>query len=104
MIPPSRFARMKLSLSDVPVGLAVSLTAAVVVACASGGWLYSRHHFQTLLNSERRSALAEGELIRVALEHQMIENDRTLIGRMVASFGKQTHVDRLMILDRSGVV
>ena len=67
MIPPSRFARMKLRLSDVPVGLAVSLTAAVVIACASGGWLYSRHHFQTLLESERRFALAEGELIRVAL-------------------------------------
>jgi two-component system CheB/CheR fusion protein len=96
--------QMKLRLSDMPVGLAVSLTAAVVVACAAGGWLYSRHHFQTLLESERRSALAEGELIRVALEHQMIENDRTLIARMVANFGKQTRVDRLMILDRSGVV
>ena len=95
---------MKLRFSDMPVGLAVSLTAAVVVACASGAWLYSRHHFQTLLESERRSALAEGQLIRVALEHQMIENDRSLIGRMVASFGKQTRVDRLMILDRAGVV
>jgi PAS domain S-box-containing protein len=95
---------MKLRLSDVPVGLAVSLTAAVVIACASGGWLYSRHHFQTLLESERRSALAQGELIRVALEHQMIENDRSLIARMVSNFGKQTRVDRLMILDRSGVV
>ncbi len=95
---------MKLRLSDMPVGLAVSLTAAVVVACASGAWLYSRHHFETLLESERRSAVAEGELIRVALEHQMIENDRTLIARMVANFGKQTRVDRLMILDRSGLV
>jgi PAS domain S-box-containing protein len=95
---------MKLRFSDVPVGLAVSLTAAVVIACASGGWLYSRHHFQTLLESGRRSAVAEGELIRVALEHQMIENDRTLIARMVASFGKQSRVDRLMILDRSGTV
>lgn len=104
MIPHPGLTPMKLRLSEVPVGLAVSLTAAVVIACAFGGWLYSRHHFQTLLESERRSAVAEGELIRVALEHQMIENDRTLIARMVASFGKQTRVDRLMILDRSGVV
>ena len=43
----------------------------------AAAYVYSVHHFETLLDSARRSALAEGDLIRVALEHQMIENDRT---------------------------
>ena len=46
----------------------------------------------------------QGELIRTALEHQMIENDRTLIARMIESFGHQPHVERVVILDREGRV
>jgi len=37
---------------------------------------------QSLLETTRAGAWAEGDLIRVALEHQMIENDRTPIARM----------------------
>jgi PAS domain S-box-containing protein len=58
---------------------------------------------QSLLENARATALAEGDLIRVALEHQMIENDRTLIARMMESFRKQSNVDRLVLLDRAGI-
>jgi len=58
---------------------------------------------QSLLETAHTTALAEGDLIRVALEHQMIENDRTLIARMIESFRKQAAVDRLVLLDRNGV-
>jgi PAS domain S-box-containing protein len=51
----------------------------------------------------RETALAEGDLIRVALEHQMIENERTLIAKMIDSFRKQSRVERLVLLDRAGV-
>ncbi len=85
------------------VGLAVGVTAAVVVACTAAAYVYSKHHFQTLLESARSSALAQGELIRVALEHQMIENDRTLIAHMVESFRAQARLEQLAILDRDGV-
>ena len=57
---------------------------------------------QSLLETARATALAEGDLIRVALEHQMIENDRTLIASMIESFRKQAAVERLVLLDRSG--
>src|SRR5690242_1813012 len=56
---------------------------------------------QSLLETARATALAEGDLIRVALEHQMIENDRTLIAKMMESFRKQSWVDRLVLLDRA---
>jgi two-component system, NtrC family, sensor kinase len=84
------------------VGLAVGVTAATVIACAGGAYLYSRQHMRSLLETARGTAAAEGDLIRVALEHQMIENDRTLIARMIDSFRKQAGVDRLVLLDRYG--
>ena len=58
---------------------------------------------QSLLETARDTALAEGDLIRVALEHQMIENDRTLIAKMMESFRKQSGVERLVLLDRAGI-
>jgi PAS domain S-box-containing protein len=57
---------------------------------------------RSLLKGARATALAEGDLIRVALEHQMIENDRTLIAKMMESFRKQSWVERLVLLDRAG--
>lgn len=80
----------------------MGVTAAVVLACAGGAYLYSKHHMRSLLGTARATALAEGDLIRVALEHQMIENDRTLIAKMMESFRKQSWVERLVLLDRAG--
>ena len=93
----------KPSFASTTVGLAVGVTAAVVLACAGGAYLYSQHHMQSLLGIARASALSEGDLIRVALEHQMIENDRTLVARMIESFRKQSRVERLVVLDREGI-
>jgi len=94
---------MKPSFVSTTVALAVGVTAAVVLACAGGAYLYSQHHMQSLLSMARATALSEGDLIRVALEHQMIENDRTLIGKMIESFRKQSRVERLVLLDRTGL-
>jgi PAS domain S-box-containing protein len=94
---------MKPRFASMTVGLALGVTAAVVVACTVAAYIYSVHHFQSLLEDARTSALAEGELIRTALEHQMMENDRTLISKMIASFGKQARVQQLVVVDRSGV-
>ena len=85
------------------MGLAVGVTAAVVLACAGGAYLYSKQQMQSMLVMARATALAEGDLIRVALEHQMVVNDRTLVARMVESFRKQSRVERLVVLDRAGV-
>jgi PAS domain S-box-containing protein len=93
-------AKLKLGMT---FGLAAGVTAAVVLSCAAAAYAYSRHHFQSLLDSARGSALAQGELIRVALEHQMIENDRTLIARMIESFRAQARLEQIAVLDRNGV-
>ena len=93
---------MKPPFASTTAGLAVGVTAAVVIACAGGAYLYSHRHMQSLLSMARSAALSEGDLIRVALEHQMIANDRTLIREMVESFRRQSRVERLILLDRTG--
>lgn len=93
---------MKFRFASTTAGLAAGVTAAAVLACAGGAYFYSKQHLRSLLETARNTALAEGELIRVALEHQMIENDRTLIARMIRSFRNQARVERIMLLDRHG--
>jgi len=89
--------------SSTAVGLAIGITVAVSATFAIAAYLFSLHHFNSLLETSRRTAVAQGELIRTALEHQMIENDRSLIGEMIRSFGRQPSVETVMLLDRSGV-
>ena len=84
--------------------LALGVTVSVGAACALGTWLYSRHHYQTLLESARTTALSQSELIRAALEHQMMEQDRTLIARMIRSFGSEPPLKSVVLLDRRGLV
>ncbi|HSM85632.1 MAG TPA: hypothetical protein VLT16_05750, partial [Candidatus Limnocylindrales bacterium] len=94
---------MKLRFASTTVGLALGVTAAVVVACTVAAYVFSVHHFKSVLEMARTNALAEGELIRTALEHQMVENDRTLMAQMIERFGKQARVEKLVLLDRNGV-
>ena len=92
------------SLTSTTVGLAVGITVAVTAASAAGAYLYSVRHSRTLIAAAQGTALAQGELILAALEHQMIENDRSLIGRMIETFGSQPQVESVMLLDRQGIV
>jgi len=94
---------MRRRLISMTAGLTAGITAAVAIACAVGAYVYSVHHFRTLIASERATALAQGEIMRAALEHQMMENDRSLIAQMVGSFGKEPRVARVVLLDRQGV-
>jgi PAS domain S-box-containing protein len=93
---------MRFRLTGTTVGLALGITAAVSSVLAAGAYFYSTHHFESLLESARQTSVAQGELIRVALEHQMIENDRTLIAKMIQSFGSQPSIERVVLLDRTG--
>jgi PAS domain S-box-containing protein len=90
-------------ITSMTVGLAVGVTVAVVAAVTAGAYLYSLHHFNSLIETARATAQAEGDLITAALEHQMIENDRSLIARMIETFGKQPRIENVALLDRNGV-
>jgi len=94
--------RPTLGLTGATLAVPVAVTALVIAASAAVGYFYSAHHFDGLLDSARGAASAEGELIRTALEHQMLDNDRTLVGQMVESFGRQPHIQRVLVVDRLG--
>jgi PAS domain S-box-containing protein len=95
---------MRFRLAGTTVGLAIGITAAVSIVLAAAAYVYSTHHFDTMLGTAREMGIEQGELIRTALEHQMVENDRTLIAKMIQSFGRQPNVERVVILDREGRV
>ena len=90
--------------SNTSTALAIGITAAVTLACAAGAYLYWERHFDTLVAAERAHALEKAELIRGALEHGMLEDDRTLIEAMITTFGRDPGVVDVMLVDREGVV
>jgi PAS domain S-box-containing protein len=94
---------MRMRFAGMTVGLTLGITAAVVVSCGVAAYIFSTHYFKTTLETERTSALAEGELIHTALEHAMLNNDRAQIAQMIEGFGKQARVEQLILLDHDGV-
>ena len=99
----NQHSNMKLRFASMTVGLTLGITAAVVVACGTAAYIYSAHYYESILEMARTNALAEGELIHTALEHAMVNNDRPQIAQMIASFGKQSRVQELVLLDHNGV-
>jgi PAS domain S-box-containing protein len=95
---------MKVRLGRMTLGLTVWITAAVSLAAGTGAYLYSLRHSDRMLSTARDDALAQSELIRGALEHAMLEDDRALIEKMVATFGRGPRVVNVMLLDRDGTV
>ncbi|MBK5295711.1 MAG: PAS domain S-box protein [Vicinamibacteria bacterium] len=84
--------------------LAAGTTLAVVLAAGTGAYFYSVHHSRRLLENARETARLEGELIRDALEYQMLADDRTLIAKMIDTFGRRPNAEQVALLDRHGVV
>jgi len=90
--------------SGMTLGLAAGTTLAVTLAAGTGAYFYSVHHSRRLLENARETARTEGELIRAALEYQMLADDRTLLAKMIDTFGRQPNAEQVALLDRDGVV
>ncbi|MEW5984767.1 MAG: ATP-binding protein [Acidobacteriota bacterium] len=95
---------MKIRLAGSALSLAIGVTIVAASVSAVAAYLYSAHHFESMLETTKSAGLAQGELIRAALEHQMIEKDRSLLGQMIRDFGRQPGVVNVMLLDRLGDV
>ncbi len=88
---------------DWKIGVAVSL---LVLGGLSIGFyvLYVNYRDEALTMSRTHAATA-ARLMRLALEHQMLESkDRSLVKRMVDSFAVDPPIERVMVLDREGKV
>lgn len=82
--------------------LAVAVTAAVGTACVLGALLFWRHHYDDLTAAAKDTALRQADLIRLALAHQMQENERDLIAEMVSSFARDPTIQAVRIVDLEG--
>ena len=86
------------SLIELAIGLAILALATVGMIAAMAKQAEQRKFVQTrsTLETARETSLGQGELIREALEHQMIENDRSLIGHSDADVGLHALTDALL--------
>ncbi len=82
--------------------LSLAVTSVVVAAIACGSYFFVQHHYAHMIESARATALQEADLVRLALEHQMLENRRDLVREMVEDFGQHHSFERVLILDRFG--
>lgn len=88
------------------LGLKLGLTiAALILAGAVATTLVVYREFEShYLELAEEHAAREAALLLGALEHQMMEDERELIRKLVHELPERTRVERVMILDREGVV
>jgi len=91
-------------LTRTAASLAIPITFAVASVFGGGAYVFLRHYSRALQESARKTALAQGELIREALEHEMLANNQAHIREMVRGFSARADIQGLEILDHQGRV
>ncbi len=85
--------------------LGIVVTAFVVAALAVGFHLTYLAYRAEMLSAARNHAETEARLVGLALSHEMVESaDRSLVYGMVQSFAREMPQERIMVLDRDGLV
>jgi PAS domain S-box-containing protein len=84
--------------------LGISIAVILLGGLGAGFYLVYQHYWDQVLDLNRSHALIETRLIRTALAHQMLQNDRSLIREMVQGYATGGTVERVMVLDRQGNV
>ena len=88
--------------------LRLSLAIAALVTSLLGAGLYvlSEHHFNRMVEEQRRAAELQNRILETALRHQMLEKhaDSPLIATILQEVGSQPEVRNVMILDHEGVI
>lgn len=84
--------------------LAAVIAAIVVAAGAGAATLLHRLQAEHLLREASRGAERVAETLQKSARHAMLQNERTLIQRMVADVGRAPGVDAVRIVNKGGVV
>lgn len=80
--------------------IALSIALLVLLSVAVGFYLIDFHYRRSLEERFRQNAASQISLIRLALEHQMLQNDRELLHKMANRFAEGPDIERVLILDR----
>lgn len=84
--------------------LALGTAFLVLGPLAAGFYALSRHHYEQALDARHRAAELQSRILEVALRHQMIAQDTSLMGDIFAEIGDQPTVRSAMILDHDGEI
>jgi PAS domain S-box-containing protein len=89
-----------------PLTLKLFLLVSVLVlgVLIPAGYFAASQHFQSALELKRSETSVQGRVIAIALEHQMLENKRDLLRKMIDGFSSNPRLKRLMVLDHDGKV
>jgi len=93
---------VRFHLSRMAAVLTLGVAGVVVGAFSIGAYVNSSTLYDKVIDASRAHAQAQAETIRIALEHQMVEKDRSIIDGMVRSFATDPLVDAVMILNWNG--
>lgn len=68
------------------------------------GYFVANQYFESSLDLKRTETYLQGRVIAIALEHQMLEERRDLIKKMIEGFSSDPRVKRLLLVDHDGEV
>lgn len=95
---------MRIRFSKMAAILTLGVAGVVMGAFSIGAYLNSSQLYDEVIEGARANAQAQAETIRIALEHQMLQKDRSVIDSMVRAFASDPLVNAVMILDWQGTL
>jgi PAS domain S-box-containing protein len=97
-------ARRRWFLEPLALKLFLFVSVLVLGALVPAGYFAAQRYFRSALEIERAEAYRQGHVVAIALEHQMLENKRDLIRKMIDGFSSDPRMKRLLVVDHDGRV
>lgn len=96
--------RWGFALDGLSVRLALGFTLCVIVPLFIGLSGLMQHHHNRVIEGKQRSAQLQNRVLEVALRHQMMEKDASLLTSILDEIAAQPDVTDVMILDHEGEI
>lgn len=96
--------RRKWLIEPLALKLFVCVATLVLGILLPAGYLVARRQADSALTLKRNETYLQGHAVAIALEHQMLENRRDLIRKMIEEFSTDPRLKRLLVVDHDGRV
>ncbi len=97
-------SRRKWFLEPLALKLFLFVSVLVLGVLVPAGYFLANQYLQSSLELKRNETYLQDHVIAIALEHQMLENKRDLITKMIEGFSSDPKLKRLLIVDHEGRV
>jgi len=86
------------------VRLALGIALLVFLPLGLGFYAFSSHHYDQMVAGQMRAGELQGRVLEVALRHQMMEQDLSLMASILGEVGDEPDVRGAMILNHEGEI